>query len=969
MTLLRWIAGLTSFGLALCLILAIGTQGFAIWLNTSNGSQWISKQIELALRDTPYQVKIKTFKFSGLIGLKAQEFALFQGSHEILTADNISLSINIFPLVMRHANIDISADMVSISEIPDTEPSSKTKNIFPLILSDLYFNKAHIDINIDQFSLSDAIIAGGFTTQAHLKQTFTLQKNSVKLIGLINLDNIIFQKADLVPKTTTFEGSLDFNTGQALLSKLTAEQDSYTFDAKGSYFIDQGQFESSAQWMIHNPAFLLHPTFQNPFDIKATLKNNTQEGLLGTLEAETLLNHTPASLETSLQWHDNILSLSKIKGHALETLLSGHINIHKEQKQIDGTINIDVQTFNSLKAVVGDLPFSGEGHAEIALTTENSNIPTFSIKAHVSEESSEFIPYSLLGKIRILDFKNFAVDVQTLEAKFEDGTISAQGTLTPEILDIKILAKTLDLSKIPALNLSAVPISIPKGEGHLTGSMATPILNSDITWAFFHDKASRTSPSISTQISYENEKIKLHLKGKGEGVQTLTGNLSFPTKITLKPFTLDISDKTPLQGAVEGQINLMPFAETILGQQYDIKGDLGTHAKITGTLYSPIIEGTASLKKGYFYDTKSNLNLFNIEGDIIFDQNSIHIKSLTAEDEDHGNMAAKGLIAFKETQTPDINMSLDLKSMQLFQGRYINADLDAHLNFMSADKGYLISGNITPESILISLPNRFDKAVPKLNIVEDDKANTSHDLMQKILLDVQFLSDNQIFVRGWGLDTELQGNLDITGSAAQPDIRGNLSSLRGRYEEFGKKFEIEHAHLRFQGAVPPSPYLDIEAQTQAGDIIAKMIITGQIQNPKLTLSSIPFLPQDEILSFILFDRAAQKITPFQAIQLAQALRRFSGHGTDSNLLFDPLGTIRSITGLDDLTVKGIGTDSTSIGAGKYITDKVYVEIEQGNTTNSGAANVEIEVTPSISIESKAGQNGSAGAGVFWEWEY
>jgi translocation and assembly module TamB len=125
------------------------------------------------------------------------------------------------------------------------------------------------------------------------------------------------------------------------------------------------------------------------------------------------------------------------------------------------------------------------------------------------------------------------------------------------------------------------------------------------------------------------------------------------------------------------------------------------------------------------------------------------------------------------------------------------------------------------------------------------------------------------------------------------------------------------------------------------------------------------LPQDEVLSRILFGKGMTKISPFQAIQLASTLRRFSGNGGG----FEPLGMFRKATGLDDLQVERDEKGATTVGAGKYITDKVYLEAEAGSGESSGAAKVKIDLTPHVKAESKIGRDNKTGGGLMWQWDY
>ena len=110
----------------------------------------------------------------------------------------------------------------------------------------------------------------------------------------------------------------------------------------------------------------------------------------------------------------------------------------------------------------------------------------------------------------------------------------------------------------------------------------------------------------------------------------------------------------------------------------------------------------------------------------------------------------------------------------------------------------------------------------------------------------------------------------------------------------------------------------------------------------------------------------QKISPFQAIQLADTFRKLSGK---SGSVFDPLYSLQTLTGLDDIYIESIGSEGVTVGAGKYISDNVYLKVEQGAEVGSSEASVEVELTPNIFLESKANQNDDNDIGIFWEWEF
>ena len=71
--------------------------------------------------------------------------------------------------------------------------------------------------------------------------------------------------------------------------------------------------------------------------------------------------------------------------------------------------------------------------------------------------------------------------------------------------------------------------------------------------------------------------------------------------------------------------------------------------------------------------------------------------------------------------------------------------------------------------------------------------------------------------------------------------------------------------INFSGAVPPDPTVDIEATARKGDLTAIVRIQGEARKPKLTLDSEPVLPQDEILSRLMFDRSPTRSRRFRRV--------------------------------------------------------------------------------------------------------
>jgi len=147
---------------------------------------------------------------------------------------------------------------------------------------------------------------------------------------------------------------------------------------------------------------------------------------------------------------------------------------------------------------------------------------------------------------------------------------------------------------------------------------------------------------------------------------------------------------------------------------------------------------------------------------------------------------------------------------------------------------------------------------------------------------------------------------------------------------------------------------------------AHLSLVGHLEDVKLELSSEPPLPQDEILAQILFGRDLSRISPLQAIQLARIAAMFNRGLAGLHLFSGSIG----LPGIDRLDIRtGERADETVVGMGKYFTDSVYVEVEQGTTSDSGKISVEVEITPQISVKGDVDARERSGVGLFWRRDY
>ncbi|MDA7568716.1 translocation/assembly module TamB [Emcibacteraceae bacterium] len=126
------------------------------------------------------------------------------------------------------------------------------------------------------------------------------------------------------------------------------------------------------------------------------------------------------------------------------------------------------------------------------------------------------------------------------------------------------------------------------------------------------------------------------------------------------------------------------------------------------------------------------------------------------------------------------------------------------------------------------------------------------------------------------------------------------------------------------------------------------------------------MPENEVLSRILFGTSVAELTAVEAVQLASAVYSLSnggGHGI--------LGGIRRAIGVDRLSIDNDNGREygTTITGGKYLTNNVYVEVSTAPATGETATSVEIDLTRNLSLVTRRTMDNDNNLSVRWFWDY
>lgn len=426
----------------------------------------------------------------------------------------------------------------------------------------------------------------------------------------------------------------------------------------------------------------------------------------------------------------------------------------------------------------------------------------------------------------------------------------------------------------------------------------------------------------------------------------------------------------PLSGGIRynGPSGVLMSFGGFAGQQ--TIGGIAVAADFSGRLGSPALNGILRADNLTYLNTNYGTKLTNMKIAGRFTADRLEITQLQARAGD-GTVSASGSIGFAADSGFPINIDAKLDNATLAKSDSLGASATGQINFTSSDQGGLIKGNLTVPEARYEIAYQGQSEIPELQGVRRKSdllvPHTAPKPAGDIRLDIRISAENQLFVTGMGLESEWRLDMRVRGTATRPVVSGRADVVRGTYSFAGKRFTIDHGDVQFHGGPLSDPDINISATTDANGIDAVLNITGTGQRPQIAFTSNPSLPQDEVLSRLLFGSSPENLSATEAIQLAAALNSLRGGGGGLN----PLGKLRGAAGIDRLRI--LGEDSatgrgTALAAGKYITNNIYVEIIT-DTRGFTATQLEIALTKSLSLLSQTGSFAGSSASLKYQKDF
>lgn len=555
--------------------------------------------------------------------------------------------------------------------------------------------------------------------------------------------------------------------------------------------------------------------------------------------------------------------------------------------------------------------------------------------------------------------------------------LSAHGSLSEENLDLELRGRftLMDFENWLPAELS--------DQGELTlwasasGSPQQPDLSGDVKLASRAPGQTAQELPLSAQLDWHTRagELRLSLEAHHGRQQALDASGRLAVAPILEQLFAETAEPRPLPLDLEasGSADLAALAAFFDPEIHAMQGRLQFGLRGDGNLDNPNLRGSVELENGGYEHRPTSTRLRRIQLAVRLSPQQLRIERASAEDGERGSISLSGAATFADEGPAQLDFALSSRNVHLLNTPAARGAFSGDLHLAGSTEAARLEGRLSLRPLAIQIEHLIGSGVPEIEVLEVEMdgppVERSSPLLERIALAVQVVLDQQSYVRGLGLDSELRGRVDIAGTAARPEAGGQLRIVRGNFDLLGKRFELQEGQVQFENN---EAAIFVRGQHKYSDGTITAEITGTTRDLEVNFSSEPAAAQDEIFAQLLFGKSLTDISPLQAIRLVSVVRTLQSGGS----VFDPVAKTRELIGVDTLDIQTEETDDGdqyALSLGKYITSRIYVELQRStNPLNPWQAEMQVELNRNLNLELKSTDSSESGAGsveLLWKRDY
>ncbi len=397
---------------------------------------------------------------------------------------------------------------------------------------------------------------------------------------------------------------------------------------------------------------------------------------------------------------------------------------------------------------------------------------------------------------------------------------------------------------------------------------------------------------------------------------------------------------------------------------------------VRGTLSAPSINGEMTLQDATFNYAQLPVGFSKANGTIAFNGNSARIQSLTAE-AGGGKISVTGFAGFSPVVRVGIKANASNVRVRVQEGVSVRAN--ANVELTGTMDNSILSGTATVEQVSYApqsdIGSILTRAAPPVQA-----ASAPLPLLENMRLDLRVRTSSGMAVQAsLAENLQVDANLRIRGTAAQPGVLGRITVDEGQLVFFGSEYTVNTGTISFYNPVRIEPILDVSLETQARGVTVTLRVTGPVDNMKLSYTSDPPLQFQEIVALLAAGSTPTSDPTILANQPAQPAQGFQQMGESAILgraLADPVSSrLQRVFGLTQFKIDPAFTTGTSIPTAsltlqqRITSNLTFTYVSAVNAPNSTIIRIEWAFNRTYSAVATRDQNGIFSINLFYKRQF
>lgn len=536
-----------------------------------------------------------------------------------------------------------------------------------------------------------------------------------------------------------------------------------------------------------------------------------------------------------------------------------------------------------------------------------------------------------------------------------DGVIPSEGEA-----DFTLSVRDLDLERLTALLQVDLDLAGQvELDTRITGTARAPLIRGRMATRGLRWQSVPLEEMDAT-LAYGDRRLELEVEAREGGRAVLEARMEVPADLSFR----EVPRRFP-EDPLGGEVVLREFpaavALGILDVLENVQGTLAGEVRLAGTVrdLSPsgrvvLADGAATLEELGVRYTGVNLEA-TLEPDGLVRLDGV----LRAG----GGARVAGTVDIGDLTDPAFDLSISAAGFQAANRRDIQGRLGGNVTLTGSYRQPFVGGSVRVEQGNLFL-DEFVRAATVVDLTDPAFFNvidtttvstlrpileaTQNPFIQNLRMSVGVDIERDVWLRSSQINVEIAGELTTVFDRRANEIIlvGQLEAVRGSYNGFGRRFEVQEGIVEFAGTPGIDPRLDIRATTRlrTQDELLNIVanLEGTLLEPRVSLTSDsePPLAASELASYLIFGRPSPFLSEGEQSIVSSATGAVSSLGL--GVVANQLGSaVAQQVGLDyfaittatqaDLLGGGSGAFRGSVAAtqfelGQYLADDVFVAL-------------------------------------------